>query len=348
MVILNIEPATNFSGGVNQTIINSIYLKQAGHEVVVACQKDSPVHKRLKDNGIECIFIEEKEIFKSAAVIRNFLSKRKVDIVHTHHPRGHKIGLWATFFKDVKLVVQRSVLFPTVNLFKYHNPRVNMFIANSYAVKEVLRKYFVPEKKIRVVYSCVDNKRLEKYPAEDVKKEFGFEGVVFGVVGNYSSFKGHDIALEAFGVLKDKATLVFVGRDTEKLKDKAAAMGVLDRVKILGFRADATRIMNGFDVLIVPSLLESFPNVAVEAFFLGVPVIGNNVGGIKELLGGGRGILVNPTSESLKEAMKSFLNMDKEKINSMTKKAFEFAQNNLTPQSKIKRLIEVYQEGLND
>ncbi len=345
MKILNIESATNFSGGVNQLIINVKGLVYNGHEVTVACVEDSPVHRALKDSGADFFFIDEDKVYKSALRLRNFLKKRDFDIVHTHHSKGHTIGLLALLFKkNEKLVVQRSVLFPTTNVFKYLNPRVNLFIANSFAVKDVMRRHFVNPKKIKVIYSAIDNKRLKDIDREKVRKDFDFEGNVFGVVGNYSSFKGHDIAIEAFKKLDLKnSMLVIVGSDTDELRGLAVGLDISDRVKILGFRKDAYRIMAGFDVLVIPSLRESFPNVAIEAFLLGVPVIGTNVGGIPELLSNGRGIIANPTTDDLAKAMMDMVVVDRDKIK---KKAFEFAMQNLTAKKKVEGLIKVYEELL--
>ncbi|AEA33414.1 glycosyltransferase [Hippea maritima] len=345
MRILNIESATNFSGGVNQTIINCLGLRDRGHEVYLACVYNSPIHKRLKNEGIGFVFIDEDRVLYSAGVIRGFLKNNRIDIVHTHHSKGHEIGLWALMFrKKEKLVVQRSVLFPTRNLFKYLNPRIDLFIANSNAVKDVLVKHFVNPSKVRVVYSAANADRIRRIDREEIRERFEFKGFVFGVVGNYSHFKGHDLLLEAFFSLGDNSSmLVLIGKDTEKLKTKAEALDISDRVKILGFRPDAVEIMNGFDALVVPSFKESFPNVVIEAFLLGIPVVGSAVGGVVELLSQNRGVLAQPNPSSLRDALKRVMNIDRKP---MIDRAYRFALDNLLKEKKIERLETVYKELL--
>ncbi len=345
MRILSIEPATNYSGGVNQLIINVLGLKNRGYDVVVACVENSPVHLALKDKGIDFVFIDEERIFWSALRIRRFLKRNNIDVIHTHHSKGHTIGLLSVSFrKKEKLVVQRSVLFPTTNVFKYLNPRVDLFIANSKAVKEVMRKHFVNPKKIEVLYSAVDENKLKGIERDEVRREYGLEGNVFGVVGNYSSFKGHDIALEAFKKLNLKnSMLVLVGRDTEKLKKVAKELKIESRVRILGFRKDAYKIIAGLDLLLIPSLRESFPNVAIEAFLLKVPVVGTNVGGIPELLGEGRGIVCFPEPNSMAKAIMDMVVSDRKSI---TNRAFQFAKDNLTADKKVENLIRIYKRLL--
>ncbi len=349
MNILQIESATNFSGGVNQTVLNSLELKKRGHTVYLACVKDSPVHKKLQNRGFGFVFIDEERALYSAKTIRNFLKENHMDIVHTHHSKGHKIGLLALMFRrNEKLVVQRSVIFPAKNIFKYLNPRVNLFIANSNVVKNVMMKYLVSERKIRVVYTAIDEHVVEGATKEQIREKFGFGNkFVFGVVANYSSWKGQEILLEAFANIENRedALLVFIGKNTESLNGVAMKLGVDKNIKILGFRDDAAKIIKGFDCLVIPSVKgESFPNVAVEAFFSKTPVIGTAVGGVPELLENGRGFLCKPNVESLINMMIAAYNYpNKERI---VKKAYEFAKENLTIEKKIDKLEAIYMELL--
>ena len=345
MVILNIEPATNFSGGVNQTILNTLELKKRGHEVYLACVKDSPVHRKLEGRGIRFIFIDNERLIYSARCISSFLERHCVDIVHTHHSKGHTIGLLSLLFrKRERLVVQRGVIFPARNPFKYLNPRVDLFVANSNVVRERLLKSFVSKKKIVVVYSAIDEGRVAGYNRNEVRDMLGFKDrFVFGVVGNYSRWKGQDMLLKAFAGVKNKGNvmLVFVGRNTELLEDKAKKLGIGDRVKAFGFRDDAPKLIKGLDCLVIPSKEgESFPNVAVEAFFSKTVVAGTNVGGVPELLDDGRGFVCEPNVESLRGVMLTVYNYDKRE--KMVEKAYRFAKDNLTIEKKIDRLEKIY------
>jgi len=349
MNILNLEPATNFSGGVNQTILNSIELKNRGHKVYLACVKESFVHKRLKDEGFDFVFIDEERALYSAKLIRKFLESNEVDIVHTHHSKGHTIGLLALMGRGKeKLVVQRGVIFAAKNPFKYLNPRVNLFIANSNVVKKVLMKSFVSKRKIRVIYTAVDENTVYGLNRDEIRDKLGFENrFVFGIVGNYSDWKGQDLLLRAFANIKNKgnALLVFIGKNTELLKQQAEKLGVFEHIKILGFREDAPKLIKGFDCLVIPSIKgESFPNVAVEAFFSKTVVMGTTVGGIPELLENGRGFLCKPEVESMMNTMLAVYHY--ENRDEITNRAYEFAKENLTIQKKIDRLESVYRKLL--
>ncbi len=58
---------------------------------------------------------------------------------------------------------------------------------------------------------------------------------------------------------------------------------------------DIANIFRKIDVLILPSLLEGVPNVCLEAFASGVPVVAFNVGGVKEIVKNSEtGFLIQP------------------------------------------------------
>ena len=42
--------------------------------------------------------------------------------------------------------------------------------------------------------------------------------------------------------------------------------------------------MSNFDLIIVPSYMEAFPNVVLEALYYNIPILGSNVGGIPLIL----------------------------------------------------------------
>lgn len=339
MNILQIEPAFSLSGGANQVVLNTRELIKRGHKVYLATLKNSYAYRQL-DSFCEIIEIDEDNSLASKT-IRNFLQKEHIDIIHTHHPKGHAVGLKSvSFAKKEKLVVQRGVIFTPQNLFKYLNPKIDAYVANAKAVERSLRKIFISKKKIHIIYSAIDEKSLETIDKKTARDYLGLDGFVFGVIANYSTYKGHDLLLDAFAISKLNAKLALIGKDTHSLLDKCKTLGISDKVKIYGLIENAGKYMSAFDYLVVPSLKEALSNVIIEAFFRKVPVIGTKVGGIPELLENNRGILAEPTKESLLKALnKAYQTKD----NSFIDNAYQFAINNLTIQKKIDKLEKLYE-----
>jgi glycosyltransferase involved in cell wall biosynthesis len=68
------------------------------------------------------------------------------------------------------------------------------------------------------------------------------------------------------------------------LRRMAAGLGLADAVSFLGERRDTVRLMAGFDLFVLPSIIEGFPNALLEAAFLGVPAVASRVGGCPDVL----------------------------------------------------------------
>ena len=68
-----------------------------------------------------------------------------------------------------------------------------------------------------------------------------------------------------------------------RLEGVAAASGN-DRVRFLGSVARPEEVIAAADVLLLPSLSEGLPGVAVEAGFSGVPTVATDVGGVRDVV----------------------------------------------------------------
>ena len=151
---------------------------------------------------------------------------------------------------------------------------------------------------------------------------------------------------------KIKNQIAYVGRDSpEKGIDilKAAEPKIDGNVVYCTDRSwvDAMRIIKSSSIVVVPSRMESLPTTVKEAFFLKVPVIGTNVGGIPELISNNEtGILV-PTenSDKLAQAVNELL-FDKEKAEKLAANGNIFVKNNMTWDVILPKYIKFYENLL--
>ncbi|MEU3657472.1 glycosyltransferase family 4 protein [Streptomyces sp. NPDC032161] len=125
------------------------------------------------------------------------------------------------------------------------------------------------------------------------------------LVGRLSPRKGQDLAIKALSLLVARGhdvVLDLVG-DTfdgyewyeEDLRRQVASLGLADRVGFDGYQTDTSSAYAKADVVLVPSTLESFGNVAVEGLAAGRPVLATAVGGLPEIVEDGvNGFLFPP------------------------------------------------------
>jgi glycosyltransferase involved in cell wall biosynthesis len=79
------------------------------------------------------------------------------------------------------------------------------------------------------------------------------------------------------------------------METRVRALGLANQFTFLGFRKEAPRLVQAFDMIAVPSHVEPLGNATLEAMAAGRPVVGSRVGGIPEMVVHGEtGLLVPP------------------------------------------------------
>jgi glycosyltransferase involved in cell wall biosynthesis len=85
------------------------------------------------------------------------------------------------------------------------------------------------------------------------------------------------------------------GQTRLQAEERVRSLGLSERFRFLGFRRDAARLLQLFDVVAMPSHTEPLGLSALEGMAAGRPVVGSRIGGIMEtVVEGDTGILVPP------------------------------------------------------
>jgi glycosyltransferase involved in cell wall biosynthesis len=138
---------------------------------------------------------------------------------------------------------------------------------------------------------------------------------VIAFVGQVIEVKGvEDYLFMAASLLRRDPAYRFliVGDDRQagpsyrvRTEDRAAALGIAAACRFTGYRDDVWELLHLSDVVVVPSRVDPFPNVVLEAGAAARPVVATRVGGIPEMIRDGEtGLLVPPRNpEALSEAV---------------------------------------------
>ena len=131
----------------------------------------------------------------------------------------------------------------------------------------------------QIVANAVDVHDFAFNPSirREMRHEFGLdEEYVIGHVGRFHPVKNHRflISLLAELVRRGENVILLLVGDGElrtSFERRVAELEIGERVRLLGIRDDAARIMQAMDCLVLPSLKEGFPVVLVEAQAAGLP-----------------------------------------------------------------------------
>lgn len=117
-------------------------------------------------------------------------------------------------------------------------------------------------------------------------------------MGRLHANKAHDVTLRALATLKD-AWLWIAGSGPleEELKALARQLGVQDRVRWLGWRADPSALYRAADVVVFPSRHEPLGNVVIQSWAHGTPVVAARSVGPAALIRDGEDGLLHPIDD---------------------------------------------------
>ncbi|MBI4063952.1 MAG: glycosyltransferase family 4 protein [Elusimicrobia bacterium] len=213
MKILHVTNARDFTGGMKQVELLMKGLRcEFGVEQTLACPVGSPVSRHFQGMGF---FVHEIGIFQdydlwAAWKLSRLVKSEKFEIVHAHHAMAHAVSLLAKHFTPFRLVVSRRVTHPIpwypTSLWKYRNAKIDRYFCVSRSVAGVLEKTGVKPERLAVVPSSTDLRRFTpRPPSGELLAGLNFNGLargpIFGVVANYSAWKGHDLFIEALAKL---------------------------------------------------------------------------------------------------------------------------------------------------
>jgi glycosyltransferase involved in cell wall biosynthesis len=108
---------------------------------------------------------------------------------------------------------------------------------------------------------------------------------VVGTVGRLATEKDHQLLIDAWRLVGARnAELIIVGDGPLRAGLQAQIEQSGLAIRLIGESDQAREIIAGLDLFVLPSRIEGFPNVLLEAAMLGVPVIATDVGASRDVV----------------------------------------------------------------
>jgi glycosyltransferase involved in cell wall biosynthesis len=289
-------------------------------------------------------------------------SRPEVFHAHLNWPLGCSGGLLAAALSRVPAVVATVHLFSefpravTVPVQRRVVPRiVGRYVAVSRGVfNDIERKLHVPPARIRYVPNGIATEDFSVLPAPDPAVRRQMAGrtdlPIALTLARLDRQKGLSSLLRAAALLPD-VSFVIAGEGPERpaLEAEARALGVSDRVSLLGFQRDPASLLANADLFVLPSLLEGLPLSVLEAMAACRPVVATSVPGTDEIVSHGvTGLLVPPGNPTALAAAVRELLRDQALARRLALAGRELVRSRFTAGAMARSIGEVYQELLEE
>jgi glycosyltransferase involved in cell wall biosynthesis len=288
--------------------------KALGHQMCVTMLLDSNAFTEPQYASVETRFLVSREqyhwpryVLPASARLRDIIAKWKPDVLFTHTPDVAIVAAWAQpKFPAVEVIhwywdtssgsALREAWRRAVSRWAFsRNGRRGILVA-PHLLEDSSRNLGCAAGRFRCVENGVDLERFVFVPRE------GTDAPRIIIVGALNAFKRPDLGLRAFTHLRKElpeARLVLAGDGPMRtdLETLCRELCLGDSVDFLGYRADLPEVLAGCHVCWHVSRSEGFGLAVAEAMANGLPVVGMDVPGVRDLLAEWNAGLLVPESD---------------------------------------------------
>lgn len=323
--------------------------------------EETEFHTSIRETGVHVETFLQKHVYDPTLLYRSYryVKDNGFNILESNEYKSHVICFFLKLFTGLPWVAYaHGWTTENVKVKLYHSldkillPRADTVVAVSKSVRERLAPK-AAERAV-VIYNAIEPVDEDAAEAVDVREQFGVQPdeTLLTVVGRLSPEKGHKDFIEALPMVLEKhpkvrAMLVGDGPDREKLEQRVADAGLEDVVIFTGYQGSMPPFYAATDLLVMPSLSEGLPYVALEGMSYGLPMVTTDVGGIPELVQEGVTGYLTPSEqpEAFARAIRRMLD-DPEAMKRMGEAGRNITLNHFTPEVRVKQLEALYSKLL--
>lgn len=330
MNLLILHGSSDLYGASKILLVTVQFLLKKGHRPLVVLGHHGPLADQLIEAGAEVMYLRLgilRRKYKTPLGILNRLSvlinayrtikrlirEREIETVYSN-TTAVLAGAFAARAMGVKHIWHIHEIIESPKwLSRLLGMLVNRYshtvIVVSAAVKQHWGQY-VKAEKLQLVHNGI-NYSPYLQPSGKLRRELGVtdDTVVIGMVARVHYWKGQSYFLQIASLLQQQFPhlhFVMIGDafpGYEYLYEQLSAIitqeNLHEKTSDLGYRTDVAELLQGFDILVLPSILpDPFPTVILEAMAAGKPVVATQQGGALEMVENGHTGLWIPVNEA--------------------------------------------------
>jgi glycosyltransferase involved in cell wall biosynthesis len=255
--------------------------------------------------------------FKLKKIIEDY----KPDIVHTHASKAGALGRLAAHHCGVKIIIHtyhghvfhsyfgkiKTTFYKIVEryLAKITTGIIAISETQKYELSEIFK--IAPKDKIEVIPLGLDlsafvEKSNESRLKARKKLSLSSDEVAIGIIGRLAPIKDHHFFLDAIELVlsktKIKIRVFIVGDGTEKFSIQERVNEINSKypgkIKMTSWIREMVPIYHALDLVCLSSKNEGTPVSLIEAQAAGLPVLSNDVGGVRDIVKNGKSGYIVP------------------------------------------------------
>lgn len=366
MRILYVHGVAQIGGAERELLTWLKFLDRERFQPYMVCPNDGPLPIRLNDLQIPYVsfFLPAwrnwlQVFWRPLAILRliKVIQRWHIDVLHVNDYWWAPLGILAGRLTGRPCLVHVRQEIEPRKVSQYWLDKGSLIVPVSESIGRVIENAGVSQENIQVLLSGMAPKNEitsspSKKTLETLQKIKGQP--VIGTVANLFPRKGLEFLVEAMGRLKKTFPdifLVMVGAGNDQyerqLKTQVEHFDLTEHVLFAGFQEHPELFISQFDVFVLPSVLEGFGIVLLEAMALGKPIVASNAGGIPEIVQHEKtGLLVKTADvEDLYHALLILLN-DPAKRVKMGDEAKKRVEERFSLEGMLENLYGLYSEVL--
>ncbi len=304
-----------------------------------------PFPRNIKNN----LFGKVSQLLSYVYATPNVLVKLfsiKPDVIHAHYPVTTYVASLYRSLTGKKYIVTHHIMGIPKHPF---NRKADYVVAISRELQDYLITYYnYKESEVKLIFNGVSEKKfsIEKETGIVEKEMFNLSSdkLIFGFVGSVSKRKGIDVLIKAFSHCKHlKVHLLILGDGkitwAQQVIDEH---GITNMVTLIPFR-EPKEIYNIIQVLILPSRIEGFPLVPIEAMMMKKPVIRSNVeGSCDQIIDGFNGYIFESENHAQLANIIEKVALNPDELVALGENAYHHALTNFSEDLMIDKLLDAY------
>jgi len=228
----------------------------------------------------------------------------------------------------------------------YGNSQINIVTPSKWLAEEAKKSAVFCNSKVEVILNGLDINVFRPTDKHEARKILGLDSnkkyLLFGADSTGSTYKGFNLLLETLSKLNrvDDIVLLIFGSEHEDIKQLNISYKCFSKVKD---DEKLSIIYSAADIFLLPSYEDNLPNVMLESFACGTPVVAFEVGGAADIINNGAtGYLVPAYDTSIFSLkVEALLNNDMELV-AMSRSCIEFANHNFSVEKQANAYKELF------